>query len=91
VKWGPAQSVFDTVTLDLDLGRGGWLDRGELDKIIERASEQMIPPAPAPAMPRRCRSTLPTTGTMTTRFYQSRGYEKKRKKRSFLQDMFDFD
>jgi Zn-finger nucleic acid-binding protein len=29
--------------------RGVWLDRGELDKIIERASPPAAPPAPAPS------------------------------------------
>jgi Zn-finger nucleic acid-binding protein len=32
--------------------RGVWLDRGELDKILERATAE-IPPAPAPAPPQQ--------------------------------------
>lgn len=28
--------------------RGVWLDRGELDKIIERSAVEMAPPAPGP-------------------------------------------
>ena len=28
--------------------RGVWLDRGELDKLIERASAELAPPPPAP-------------------------------------------
>lgn len=28
--------------------RGVWLDRGELDKIIERSAAEMAPPAPGP-------------------------------------------
>jgi Zn-finger nucleic acid-binding protein len=54
--------------------RGVWLDRGELDKIIERS-------APATEPPRGYASEAP------------RGYasEPKRKKRgSFLEDLFDF-
>ena len=31
--------------------RGVWLDRGELDKIIERSLTQAAPPAAAPAAP----------------------------------------
>jgi Zn-finger nucleic acid-binding protein len=31
--------------------RGVWLDRGELDKIIERAENEMAKSAPAPAAP----------------------------------------
>lgn len=29
--------------------RGVWLDRGELDKIIERSSQEALAPAPQPA------------------------------------------
>lgn len=59
--------------------RGVWLDRGELDKIIERASpasaaqSYMPPPAPASA---------PHTGG---------GYYKKKKREGFLGELFDFD
>jgi len=31
--------------------RGVWLDRGELDKLIERASAESAPPAPSRAAP----------------------------------------
>ena len=33
--------------------RGVWLDRGELDKIIERSAAEMAPPPPAPGPRRR--------------------------------------
>ncbi|MBO6690033.1 MAG: TFIIB-type zinc ribbon-containing protein [Paracoccus sp. (in: a-proteobacteria)] len=33
--------------------RGVWLDRGELDKIIERSAAEMAPPPPAPDPRRR--------------------------------------
>jgi uncharacterized protein len=66
--------------------RGVWLDRGELDKLIERESAYSGPaPAPAPGP------------------YQERPrhrddddddhyghYGKKRKKKSFLSEMFEF-
>ena len=63
--------------------RGVWLDRGELDKIIERAAVTTTAPAAPP--PRRD--------------YEDRGrdYERgddryrKKKKRSLLEDLFDFD
>lgn len=57
--------------------RGVWLDRGELDKIIERSV-----PAAAPAAPARA-----------PRGYDDdahRGYEKKKRRGSFLDDIFDF-
>jgi Zn-finger nucleic acid-binding protein len=60
--------------------RGVWLDRGELDKIIDRNAEAAAPAraAPAQAAPRR---------------YDDDGYHPKpsRKKREgFLGELFDF-
>ncbi|WP_370304153.1 zf-TFIIB domain-containing protein [Pseudooceanicola sp.] len=59
--------------------RGVWLDRGELDKIIERSAAQ-----PAPQR-----------GFDDRRSYdERRGYEdksyKRKKRGSFLDDLFDF-
>ncbi len=59
--------------------RGVWLDRGELDKIIERNTAQ-TPPPPPPAQSR-------------SRDYDD-GYDnrprKKKKRDSFLSEIFDF-
>jgi Zn-finger nucleic acid-binding protein len=64
--------------------RGVWLDRGELDKIIERSFVQSAPPAPAPAPSYdRGRSQQPS--------YQpgaQQGHYKKRKE-SWLSELFD--
>ena len=57
--------------------RGVWLDRGELDKIIERAG----PPASEPAQEYR-------QDTRGTDSHGGRPYKKKRE--SFLGDLFDF-
>jgi Zn-finger nucleic acid-binding protein len=70
--------------------RGVWLDRGELDKIIDRAaaalssapspSAQSYPPPPEPRYDRP--------------HYEERGrYEdpRKRRRKSFMDDLFDFD
>ncbi len=54
--------------------RGVWLDRGELDKIIERSIPQVAPPPP------------PSRGY--DRGYDERPRKKKRD--SFLSDIFDF-
>jgi Zn-finger nucleic acid-binding protein len=54
--------------------RGVWLDRGELDKIIERS---VPPPAPPPPPPR---------GTDARDAAEGRG----RRRGSFLDDIFDF-
>jgi len=60
--------------------RGVWLDRGELDKIIERAAAH-----PFGQDPEEWRSPGRE---------HERGYpydDRKRKRKSFLDDLFDFD
>ncbi|MDP1793145.1 MAG: zf-TFIIB domain-containing protein [Acidimicrobiales bacterium] len=69
--------------------RGVWLDRGELDKIIERAQ-----PGAAPEPPRREETRSDDRDDRRygdeRRDYDVR-YDKRKKKRSFLEDIFDFD
>lgn len=64
--------------------RGVWLDRGELDKIIDR-SVGMPQPAPAPQQPQYDR--------YDDRRHSERGYDKgyykKRRKESWLSELFD--
>lgn len=57
--------------------RGVWLDRGELDKIIERTSQDNSP------------AVRPTTPPSER--YERQGDYKKKKRESFLSDLFDFD
>lgn len=59
--------------------RGVWLDRGELDKIIERS-------APAPQPVRTAPAPQPERGYGV----DHRGYDKKKRRGSFLDDIFDF-
>jgi Zn-finger nucleic acid-binding protein len=65
--------------------RGVWLDRGELDKIIERSDSESAPGAAV-----NTRSYEPERDS---REYEDRNehYGRRRKKKSFLGDMFDFD
>lgn len=75
--------------------RGVWLDRGELDKLIERSAATAIAPTPAPA-PR----AAPQQYANDQRFghgghgghgqYQGAYHDQKRKKKSFLGEIFDF-
>lgn len=60
--------------------RGVWLDRGELDKIIERATPtpQAVAPAPPYAPP-------PVHAPHGGHYY------KKKKREGFLGELFDFD
>lgn len=58
--------------------RGVWLDRGELDKIIERT-------APAPT------ATLsPSQPQVRSEDYHQNPYHRKKKRESFLGEIFDF-
>ena len=70
--------------------RGVWLDRGELDKIIDRAGPASCPPrAATPAAPRRSATT--TAAATTTDGDDDPRYGKKKKRRGgFLEDLFDF-
>ncbi|MBX9872848.1 MAG: zf-TFIIB domain-containing protein [Burkholderiaceae bacterium] len=61
--------------------RGVWLDRGELDKIIDRSQGTAAAPATlarAPAPPAYAE-------------HRNEGYGRKRKREGFLSDIFDFD
>jgi Zn-finger nucleic acid-binding protein len=65
--------------------RGVWLDRGELDKIIERAAT----PAPAPA-PQRYAAPTPQWDDRRYHGSDSYAYKKKKKKKNPLSELFDF-
>jgi Zn-finger nucleic acid-binding protein len=69
--------------------RGVWLDRGELDKIIDRAATTFGATQPAYQPP----ADRPRPDDRyDDRPNDDRRYdERKRKKRSFLDDLFDFD
>ncbi len=62
--------------------RGVWLDRGELDKIIERNAREQAPVQSPP--PPQAQPGYPQQHAG----YQKEYYHKKRKK-SFLEDLFD--
>ena len=66
--------------------RGVWLDRGELDKIIERSAEYESGQAPPPPPPK---PSYPQQGY--DKGYQNDPYYHKKKKKGFLGDFFDFD
>lgn len=66
--------------------RGVWLDRGELDKLIERSSQyQTVQQKEAP----RNRYNEANRSTSNEQYYDKHSKPKK-KKESFLSDMFDF-
>ncbi len=68
--------------------RGVWLDRGELDKIIERSAADLAPPPPPPPAqaappPRDQGYAAPSHG------YRHDDRYKYKRKKSFLEELFD--
>jgi Zn-finger nucleic acid-binding protein len=65
--------------------RGVWLDKGELDKIIERSLQEEAPPAPPTYREERKEDYYP-------KYDERRDYKYgHKKKKGFLGDLFDFD
>jgi Zn-finger nucleic acid-binding protein len=75
--------------------RGVWLDRGELDKIVERSAAQpAAPPMQQPATPPTQQPAYgqpPAYGGYDRHREYDRDYHHKKKRRGFLGDIFDFD
>lgn len=73
--------------------RGVWLDRGEIDKIIERSNAVAPPPPPrAPeTRPREAdRSYPPPRHGHDDHYQHQSGYGHSAKKKSLLNELFDF-
>lgn len=62
--------------------RGVWLDRGELDKIIERSTRDAAPQQPAAPAP----SSQPSTPWGHQPSY---GHHPYKRRKSFLEELFD--
>jgi Zn-finger nucleic acid-binding protein len=85
--------------------RGVWLDRGELDKIIDRSVGIVPPPPPpppvqpvqrhdsyqAPLQPVPPPQPHGFGHSAPSHGYPQQGYQKKKKKEGFLGELFDFD
>ena len=76
--------------------RGVWLDRGELDKIIERSAQMTAPqsaphaaPAPQPQAPQGWDRARDRDYGDRKHYDDRKPYRKKRE--GFLSDLFDFD
>ena len=76
--------------------RGVWLDRGELDKIIDRSTAEATP-APPPSAPTPAANPAPSPWSGDRGGYDQRGYGShghdpryhKKRRKSFLEDLFD--
>ncbi|WP_239455516.1 zf-TFIIB domain-containing protein [Nocardioides gilvus] len=70
--------------------RGVWLDRGELDKILERAEVESTRVAPAPAAPPRDAQYSPRrSDNDRDRRYEGHGGYRSKKKGHWLGELFD--
>jgi uncharacterized protein len=71
--------------------RGVWLDRGELDKIIERSGREAAPAqaAPPPPQPYAGQPQTPPHGSSPWGYGHGQSYGYKKRKKSFLEELFD--
>jgi Zn-finger nucleic acid-binding protein len=71
--------------------RGVWLDRGELDKIIERSLSQPAPEQPVPQQPQQHAAPPAQYQQPYQQQQQShqQGYRKPKRKESWLSELFD--
>ena len=67
--------------------RGVWLDRGELDKIIERSVAADVPPPQSAPRQQHYPQSAPQTSWDPRHGGHHKGYPKRRK--SFLEELFD--
>lgn len=91
-KDGAVLQIADRQGVEIDYCpecRGVWLDRGELDKIIERVAAYEQGSA-APPIPQQVPSPPPQRDYARERDWDEDAY-KKRKRRGLLGEIFDFD
>ena len=69
--------------------RGVWLDRGELDKILDRGATEFGGQMGSPPLERRPERSHERHDSDEYPVYGHAGHGKHRKRRSFLDDIFD--
>jgi Zn-finger nucleic acid-binding protein len=70
--------------------RGVWLDRGELDKIIERNAASQAPQQPAsPPQPQAPPPPGGPWGAQPQQYGHGYGHKPYKRRKSFLEDLFD--
>ncbi|AUD78417.1 hypothetical protein CW740_03790 [Kangiella profundi] len=70
--------------------RGVWLDRGELDKIIERSAPAQAATPQSQAQEPRYRDDLYKESKYRDHGYSNNDHYKRKKKKSLLGELFDF-
>jgi Zn-finger nucleic acid-binding protein len=68
--------------------RGVWLDRGELDKIIERSLAQ-VPPAPQQAPTQQPPAPQPFQQSYGQKPWDGQPHYRHKKRKSWLEEIFD--
>jgi Zn-finger nucleic acid-binding protein len=95
---GTALVMSDRQNIEIDYCptcRGVWLDRGELDKIIERSSADVAPPPPpqAPQAPAAPQAPYPPQHQGYGDPYRGRdpyyGHKPHKRRKSWLEEIFD--
>lgn len=66
--------------------RGVWLDRGELDKIIERNAASQ---APQPPPPQQAQAQQPWGNQPPQHYGHGYGHKPYKRRKSFLEELFD--
>jgi len=73
--------------------RGVWLDRGELDKIIERSAADVAGPSPQPGAPPQPQDYAPPPRQPYGDPYRGHdphyGHRHHKRRKSFLEELFD--
>ena len=69
--------------------KGVWLERGELDKIVERVADELLRSEPQPEWGDRSRDPRYDRDDHREPRYE-RDHKKKKSKSSFLSEMFEF-
>ncbi len=67
--------------------RGIWLDRGELDKILERSASEALPQPTRAASPAQAQYVPPDFSHHPQGY--AHGHPYKKRKKSFLEELFD--
>ncbi len=68
--------------------RGVWLDRGELDKIIQRNAESTAPAQPAPQQPQPPHQPQ-QQAPWGQQSYGQYGHKPHKRRKGFLEELFD--
>lgn len=91
-RCGTLLSMSERAGIEIDYCpkcRGVWLDRGELDKIIERAASDPAPPASGIDPSAQPVPSSPAWGSSHGRSHHGGGHHGGHRRKSWLREIFD--